>query len=44
MVAWYKNLLLLNAALLWSWLLLYAAWYAVLLEAGWNALFSLSFH
>jgi hypothetical protein len=36
MVAWYNNLLLLNAALLWSWLLLYAAWYAVLLEAGGN--------
>jgi hypothetical protein len=39
MVAWYKDLLLLNAALLWSWLLLYTAWYVVLLEAGWNALF-----
>jgi len=26
-VAWYRNLLLLNTALLWSWLLLYAAWW-----------------
>ena len=39
MVVWCRALLLLNAALLWSWLLLCAALYAVLLEAGWNALF-----
>jgi hypothetical protein len=39
MVAWCRALLLLNATLLWSWLLLCVALYAVLLEAGWNALF-----